>query len=352
MRIKESIVEKDPWLAVFLSWRIFPGLGQIYAGQIQRGLFIGSFFLVSAASLTWLIMRPAEDFLDNHLLQLVIALILLSLVILNYFDAHRCARKANGYEELSSISKQDKNPWVAVILSRIVPGLGHIYARRRFLGILFFILLFDLKYNSDDSWIYLILSVFIDYHAYLVTPTSKAKSKDLIKIVLLCSLMINLLLPTTTDIVDLYFVSFDSMDRYSYMFDERIIVNKLTYRLKDPQRQDVVVFRKSEYSNSEDENIDEFAICRLIGLPGETVRIQGHSIYINNQLLEEDEDLLTYSKETQDFQLKKINIPSESYFVAGDKRYHPNCQKVIAKQQIVGKAVKRIRPFKKSELVQ
>lgn len=65
--------------------------------------------------------------------------------------------------------------------------------------------------------------------------------------------------------------------------DDRVLVNKLSYRLGDLERGDIVVFEKPEGVGGD---IDDF-IKRVIGLPGETVSFSGGSVFIDGSELSE-----------------------------------------------------------------
>ena len=62
---------------------------------------------------------------------------------------------------------------------------------------------------------------------------------------------------------------------------DNLIVDKISYRFRDPERFDIIVFP------SPDEPGKNY-IKRIIVLPGETVQIDGDVIYINGQVLEEN----------------------------------------------------------------
>ena len=63
--------------------------------------------------------------------------------------------------------------------------------------------------------------------------------------------------------------------------DQFLVVNKLGYRLHEPQRGDIIVFR--------DPRSDERKLIkRVIGLPGETVEIRNNQVFINDHALDED----------------------------------------------------------------
>ncbi|MEZ5244295.1 MAG: signal peptidase I [Acidimicrobiales bacterium] len=65
--------------------------------------------------------------------------------------------------------------------------------------------------------------------------------------------------------------------------DDRVLVNKLSYKIGDIQRGDVIVFEKPEGVGGD---IDDF-IKRVIGLPGETVSFSGGSVFIDGSELSE-----------------------------------------------------------------
>lgn len=123
---------------------------------------------------------------------------------------------------------------------------------------------------------------------------------------------------------------------------DNLLVDKLSYRLHDPKRFDVVVF-PYQYADK------TYFIKRIIGLPGETVRIDDTgSIYINDELLME-----AYGKEViEDSGLARdgITLGADEYFVLGDNRNDSSDSRFVSVgnikgSQIIGKAFLRIYPF-------
>lgn len=123
---------------------------------------------------------------------------------------------------------------------------------------------------------------------------------------------------------------------------DNLLVDKLSYRLHDPKRFDVVVF-PYQYADK------TYFIKRIIGLPGETVRIDDTgSIYINDELLME-----AYGKEViEDPGLARdgITLGADEYFVLGDNRNDSSDSRFVSVgnikgRQIIGKAFLRIYPF-------
>lgn len=123
------------------------------------------------------------------------------------------------------------------------------------------------------------------------------------------------------------------VDGYSMepnLYDKQyLIVNKVVYRLRPPERGDVVVFRFP------DDPQQEF-IKRIIGLPGEQVEIREGQVYINDQLLEEQ-----YYVNAGSYSWGPATVGAGEYFVLGDNRAQSNDSHtwgMLPVENIVGKA--------------
>lgn len=88
---------------------------------------------------------------------------------------------------------------------------------------------------------------------------------------------------------------------------EFVIVNKLAYKLGEPQYGDVIVF---QYPRDPEQEY----IKRVIGLPGDDVRIAGGHVYVNDQLIEEP-----YIAAAPNYN-STFSVPEDSLFVLGDNR--------------------------------
>jgi len=116
--------------------------------------------------------------------------------------------------------------------------------------------------------------------------------------------------------------------------DDRLLVEKITYRFRPPQRGDIVVIRLWEGR--------EPLIKRIVGLPGEEIAIRNGRVYINGQPLEED-----YLAEPTQGYLPPTRIPPMHYFVLGDNRDGSNDSRnfgPVPRDKIIGRAIFRYWP--------
>lgn len=115
---------------------------------------------------------------------------------------------------------------------------------------------------------------------------------------------------------------------------QRVLVNKLVYKFREPQRGDVIIFPSP---NSQQGDL----IKRVIGLPGESVEIKNGIVYIHKdgQVFPLDEPYIIKEPARNDF--KGSQIPENAYFVLGDNRNHSDDSRsgwVVPRQNIIGEA--------------
>lgn len=126
---------------------------------------------------------------------------------------------------------------------------------------------------------------------------------------------------------------------------DNLWIDKLSYRFHDPERFDIVVFPYHDSS--------VFYIKRIIGLPGETVRIgEDGTIYINGEVLEEDYGYETISPSMIGRAGEDIVLGEDEYFVMGDNRNDSKDSRFeevgnIKRDELEGKAAFRIWPLSK-----
>ncbi|TMD16206.1 MAG: signal peptidase I [Chloroflexi bacterium] len=124
--------------------------------------------------------------------------------------------------------------------------------------------------------------------------------------------------------------------------NDLLVASKISYKLHPPQRGDIVIFKPP------DPDVRDF-IKRVIAVPGDRLRIDHGTVYINGEILREPylPEKWTYSNSWpatgQDYVL-----PPDHYFVMGDNRNHSSDSRVfgpIDASSILGKAEIRIWPL-------
>lgn len=131
--------------------------------------------------------------------------------------------------------------------------------------------------------------------------------------------------------------------------NDNLIVDKISYRFKDPQRFDIIVF---PFLYEE----DTYYIKRIIGMPGETVYIDEEgTIYIDDEVLTENygrEIMLSAGRAGE-----PITLGEDEYFVLGDNRNNSSDSRDpsvgnIHRDKIIGKTWLRIWPLSEFGILQ
>lgn len=177
------------------------------------------------------------------------------------------------------------------------------------------------------------------------SPTIPQKSfwgeiLELVRFALLAAIIV---IPIRVFIAQPFIVSGSSMVP---TFENRdyLIVDELSYRLEEPSRGDVVIFR---YPN----DTSKYFIKRMIGLPGETVRVEGDTVTIKNEAFPEGfvlEEPYIKNHMTGTQTVERTLKPDE-YFVMGDNRPASSDSRFwgpVPKEDLVGRAFLRLYPLK------
>jgi signal peptidase I len=152
-----------------------------------------------------------------------------------------------------------------------------------------------------------------------------------------CSLAVALLVRSF--LIQAFYIPSESMIPTLHKND-RVLVNKLSYKLHDIHRGDVIVFEAPPgTATSEVKDL----IKRVIGLPGESIEGRGGNIYIDGRII--DEPYLPADVRSREFPPEKV--PPDHYWVLGDNRLDSKDStffKSIGQSAIVGRAFVRIWP--------
>ena len=110
-----------------------------------------------------------------------------------------------------------------------------------------------------------------------------------------------------TFIVELYVVDGPSM-RPTLQHEERLVVNKFIYRVRNPERGEIIIFR---YPRDPSRDF----IKRVIAVGGDTIEIKDGRVYVNDEIIRED-----YIMEKTRTEYPKVTVPEGTIFVCGDNR--------------------------------
>ena len=141
-----------------------------------------------------------------------------------------------------------------------------------------------------------------------------------------------------TFVFQAFFIPSESMETTLFEND-RILVNKVSYRLHDVNRGDVVVFRRPDDQPGDIRDL----IKRVIALPGETIEGRDSQIYINDQLLVEP-----YLDGNRFSDFGPTEVPEGELFMMGDNRDQSLDSRrfgTIDDDRIVGRAFFLFWPF-------
>lgn len=316
---QSSQLSPERWLAVNLSM-FFPGIGQLYAGEKLRGIGFVCTEGVLIASASWSIFSPSGNTLRGLGCLVPIAII----YIFNLFDAYACASKQPTAQTAEKIPRSHKDPWFAVFLSRILPGLGQLYIEKAIVGGFFLssvILVSGLASIFSNLLIFVpIISAVACYHAFASFARHPRQRRPLITVITALVFTFGIVTSYSPSWIqkkiELFEIPSKSMLPTLQVGDKVFVTKSSSYL---PQRGDLVVFRAPQAARilqaEADKKDEQFFIKRVIGAPGQVVRIAEGVVYIDNQPLQE-----SYITEPPAYDWGPMMVPADSYFVMGDNR--------------------------------
>lgn len=125
---------------------------------------------------------------------------------------------------------------------------------------------------------------------------------------------------------------------------ERLLVDKVTYRLREPRRGEIVVFGYPKEPRRK-------FIKRIVGLPGDIVEIRDRTLFINGQPVAEE-----YIRGPMYQPFGPVQVPEGAYFVLGDNRNNSEDSRFrdvgpVPRKNIVGRALLVYWPLDEAGLV-
>lgn len=169
-----------------------------------------------------------------------------------------------------------------------------------------------------------------------------------IEILKFASIALLIVLPIRFFVAQPYIVSGVSMEP-NISFSDYLVVDKISYRFATPERGEVVVFRYPLDSSV-------IFVKRIIGLPGETVKIgeQGIAIVQHDRefFLNEPYVASAFASSTE-LKVDEVTLAADEYFVLGDNRAHSSDSREwgpLRERYLIGRAFARLFPLKSFSL--
>lgn len=165
-----------------------------------------------------------------------------------------------------------------------------------------------------------------------------------------------------TFVIQVFYIPSSSMEP-TLQIDDRMVVEKLTYRFREPVRGEIVVFEGESFGTVDPDasavtrvvrGVGQFLgvvpasardfVKRVIGLPGDEIRIEEGRVYVNGELL--DEPYVVFD-DPSDF--GPVTVPDDSLFFLGDNRPNSSDSRrslgFVPRENVVGRAAVIIWPL-------
>ncbi len=236
-------------------------------------------------------------------------------------------------------------PIIALLLSFITPGLGHVYAGNLKRGIIFFLVVelltvsvhifsaFRFKFYGL-VWYFAAWTCLLGFFVFVLFDALFGINKLRVTVlkpyhkwyfyvficaatVLMDTFVLEAVLPDIKAFKS-YRMSSVSMEPALYVGD-RLIADMKIYKQEKPKRGDLVIFEFPKDPSKE-------FIKRVMGVEGERVAIINNKIYVNNKIIDDPWGYIENSREKN--YLKELEnfgpavVPEHSFFVLGDNRYN------------------------------
>ena len=189
-------------------------------------------------------------------------------------------------------------------------------------------------------------SKFYDTMSVMEEEKPKQSGNSFWELVRFAIIAIAIVLPIRIFIAQPFVVSGSSMVP-TFQDGQYLIVDEISYRLGTPERGDVVIFRYPK-------DPSKFFIKRIIGLPNETVDVDGNEITITSDVHPDGMKLPQPYLRTVSNTHDHMVLGSDEYFVMGDNRPGSSDSRVwgpVERKFIIGKAFLRLLPIGEIKLM-
>ncbi|MEM8505431.1 MAG: signal peptidase I [Cyanobacteria bacterium P01_D01_bin.1] len=126
--------------------------------------------------------------------------------------------------------------------------------------------------------------------------------------------------------------------------NDRLVVEKISYRFQSPERGDIIVFQAPQKAlDAAKSDTQDAYLKRIVGMPGEEIAVKDGQVLVNGRVLAED-----YVKAPPAYVWGPSVVPEGHYLVLGDNRNSSSDGHVwgfLSEETIIGKAAVRFWPL-------
>jgi signal peptidase I len=344
-----SCKRHEPWLAVTLS-SYLPGLGQLLVGRRARGWTILAVYLLLSSTGFVAFVTPEGSVPLGFACLALAGLLWIALL----FGAHRCALSLNdpGFETLR---RSQKDAWLAVFLTRLLPGLGHVYLGRVGMGVLTLVVVFGA--TPLATWLAtplagdLVCGIALGLactHVYRSAPSRRETSRLAIGWVTALVAVTTFAAGATPDLLRAHVVQAFRMPSESMLPTLRpgdfMFASKWR---SEPRIGDVVVFAFPADTTKD-------FVKRVVAGPGDTLEIRDRILFVNGVRQQDSRafhaDPSIQAEPPRD-QLAPVALNRNEYFVLGDHRENSNDSRFwgpVPRRHIHGRVYKIYWPLRRA----
>jgi signal peptidase I len=174
------------------------------------------------------------------------------------------------------------------------------------------------------------------------TLPTKSALKGWIENLILLTIALALALLIRAFVAEPRFIPSDSMVP-TLRIGDRLVVEKISYRLHPPHRGDIIVFQPPAQLELQGYKPDQAFIKRIMGLPGDKIAVKQGQVFRNQAPLTEP-----YIAAPPAYLLQEVTVPPDTLFVMGDNRNNSNDSHIwgfLPQKNVIGRAWVRFFPF-------
>lgn len=177
------------------------------------------------------------------------------------------------------------------------------------------------------------------------SPWLRSAGEFILEVIKVVVISLAIIIPVRVFVIQPFYVKGASMEPNFYDH-EYLIIDEISYRLAEPKRGDIIVFRFPK-------DVTQYFIKRIVGLPGEQVEIRNGQVYVYNSEYPDGKVInenLYLPADTKTYDNRLVQLGSSDYFVLGDNRSYSMDSRSfgpVAFKYIVGRAWFRGWPLNK-----